>query len=48
MVYFVAGLFAIFCIGVMIYVVKVYKEDKKNRPKSGYRIDDDDDTLRHP
>ncbi|MBK6992905.1 MAG: hypothetical protein IPH34_14240 [Chitinophagaceae bacterium] len=29
MVYIVAGLFAIFCIGVMIYVVKVYKEDKK-------------------
>lgn len=48
MVYIAAILLALFCIGIIIYVVKVYREDKKTRPKTGYHLDDDDDILRHP
>lgn len=43
MVYLVAGIFAFFCVAIIIYVIKVYREDKKNGPKNGYRITDDKD-----
>ncbi len=43
MVYLVAGIFGVFCIGIIIYVIKIYKEDKKTGPKKGFQIDDDDD-----
>lgn len=45
MVYFVAGIFAVFCIGIIIYVVKVYREDKKSGMNNGSRFDDDDDDF---
>jgi hypothetical protein len=43
MVYIVAIFFAVLCIGIIIYVIKVYKEDKKTGPQDGFRFDDDDD-----
>jgi hypothetical protein len=43
MVYIAAGIFALFCVAIIIYVIKIYREDKKTGPKKGYRIDDDDD-----
>ncbi len=46
MVYFVAGFFALFCVVIIVYVIRVYREDKKNGPKKGYRLDDDDDLIR--
>jgi hypothetical protein len=41
MVYFVSGLFAVFCIGLFIYAIKIYKEDKKSGLKKR-EFDDDD------
>lgn len=41
--YIVAGIFAVFCIGVIIFVIRVYKENKKLGPKKGQRFDDDYD-----
>jgi hypothetical protein len=45
MVYIVAGVFALFCIMVTIFVIRVYKENKKFGPKKGEYLDDDDDEL---
>ncbi len=43
MVYIVAGLFAIFCIGIIVYVIRVYRSDKKE----GYRFkNENDDSIR--
>lgn len=41
MIYIVSGLFALFCIAIIIYVIKVYRADKKE----GFRSDNDDDDL---
>jgi len=41
--YIVAGILALFCIAVIIFVIKVYKENKKMVPKKRIRFDDDED-----
>jgi len=41
--YIVAGILALFCIAVIIFVIKVYKENKKMIPKKSLRMDDDED-----
>ena len=43
--YIVAGVFAVFCIAVIIFVIRVYKENKKMSPKKGQRIDDNEDDI---
>jgi hypothetical protein len=45
MVYIVAAVFALFCIGVIIFVIKVYREDKSLGPKKGQKFDDDEDDF---
>ncbi len=44
--YIVAAVFAVFCIAVIIFVIRVYKENKKLGPKKGQRFDDDEDEIR--
>lgn len=46
MVYIVAAVFALFCIGVIIFAIRVYREDKSSlNPKKDQKYDDDDDFL---
>jgi hypothetical protein len=39
--YIVAGILAMFCVTVIIFVIRVYKENKKIIPKKSKRIIDD-------
>ena len=43
--YIVAGVFAVFCIAVIIFVILVYKENKKLGPQKGQGFDDDEDDI---
>lgn len=43
MVYIVAGVIILFCILVILYAYRVYKENKQLGPKKGQRFDDDDE-----
>lgn len=44
--YIVGGVFAVFCMAVIIFVIRVYKENKKLGPQKGQHIDDDEDDIR--
>jgi hypothetical protein len=46
--YIAAGVFAIFSIAVIIFVIRVYKENKNLDLQKGQRIDDDEDEIRFP
>ena len=43
--YIVAGVFAVFCIAVVIFVIRVYKENKKLDPQKRQGFDDDEDDI---
>lgn len=44
--YIVGGVLVVFCIGVITFVIRVYKENKKLEPQKGQHIDDDEDDIR--
>lgn len=39
----VTGVLALFCIAVIIFVVRVYKENKKLVPRERHRFDEEED-----
>jgi hypothetical protein len=41
----ITGILAVFCMGVLIIVIRVYKENNKLVPKKGLRFDDDEDEI---
>jgi hypothetical protein len=42
MAYIVAGIFAIFCTAVIVFGLRVFKENRKMGPKKNDRKDDDE------
>ena len=43
MVYIVSGIIIVFCIVVILFAIRIYKENRKLGPKKGEFFDDDDD-----
>ena len=42
MAYIVAGIFAIFCAAVIVFGIRVFKENREMEPKKGDRQDEDE------